>query len=128
MSSKQEKLQQRKDESAAKEVISWVITLALAVVAALFVKNYVIINANIPSGSMENTIMTGDRLFGFRLAYRDKSPERGDIIIFKFPDDETENYVKRVIGLPGEKVEILDSKVYIDGSEIPLQEDYLKEE
>ena len=88
MSSKQEKLQQRKDESAAKEVISWVITLALAVVAALFVKNYVIINANIPSGSMENTIMTGDRLFGFRLAYRDKSPERGDIIIFKFPDDE----------------------------------------
>lgn len=128
MSSNQEKLQQRKDESAAKEVISWVITLALAVVAALFVKNYVIINANIPSGSMENTIMTGDRLFGFRLAYREKSPQRGDIIIFKFPDDETENYVKRVIGLPGETVEILDSKIYIDGSETPLKEDYLKEE
>ena len=128
MSSEQEKLQKRKEESAVKEVLSWIITLALAVVAALFVKNYVLINANIPSGSMENTIMTGDRLFGYRLAYRQKDPERGDIIIFKFPDDETENYVKRVIGLPGEKVEIKDAKIYIDGSEIPLQEDYLKEE
>lgn len=128
MSSEQEKLQKRKDESAVREMISWIITLALAVVAALFVKNYVIINANIPSGSMENTIMTGDRLFGFRLAYRNSSPERGDIIIFKFPDDETENYVKRVIGLPGETVEIEDAKIYIDGSEVPLQEDYLKEE
>ena len=118
----------REEESAVKEVLSWVITIALAVVAALFIKNYVIINANIPSGSMENTIMTGDRLFGYRLAYRKNLPERGDIIIFRFPDDETENYVKRVIGLPGEKVEIHDAKIYIDGSQIPLEEQYLKEE
>ncbi len=118
----------RKEESAVKEVLSWIITIALAVVAALFIKNYVIINANIPSGSMENTIMTGDRLFGNRLAYARKSPERGDIMIFKFPDDETENYVKRVIGLPGETVEINDAKIYINGSQVPLEEDYLKEE
>ena len=91
MLSQEEKLKKRKDQSAAKELISWAITLVFAVVAALFVKNYVIINANIPSGSMENTIMTGDRLFGFRLSYRKKNPERGDIIIFKYPDDETEN-------------------------------------
>ena len=71
----------REEESAVKEVLSWVITIALAVVAALFIKNYVIINANIPSGSMENTIMTGDRLFGNRLAYVRKSPARGDIMI-----------------------------------------------
>ena len=117
----------REEESAVKEVISWIITIALAVVAALFIKNYVIINANIPSGSMENTIMTGDRLFGYRLAYNRKSPERGDIMIFKFPDDETENYVKRVIGLPGETVEIKDAQIYIDGSAVPLEENYLKE-
>ena len=116
----------RKEESAVKEVLSWIITIALAVVAALFIKNYVIINANIPSGSMENTIMTGDRLFGNRLAYARKSPERGDIMIFKFPDDETENYVKRVIGLPGETVEINDAKIYINGSQVPLEENYLK--
>ena len=93
--SEESAVQKKKEESAVKEVLSWVITIALAVVAALFIKSFVIINANIPSGSMENTIMTGDRLFGNRLAYAKKEPERGDIIIFKFPDDEAENYVKR---------------------------------
>lgn len=122
------KKKREEEESAVKEVISWIITIVLAVVAALFIKNYIIINANIPSGSMENTIMTGDRLFGFRLAYKEKDPERGDIIIFKFPDDETENYVKRVIGLPGEKVVIAEGKIYINDSSVPLEEDYLKEE
>lgn len=118
----------QKEESTIKEVLSWVITIALAVVAALFIKNYVIINANIPSGSMENTIMTGDRLFGNRLAYNGKDPSRGDIVIFKYPDNEEENYVKRVIGLPGETVEIRDAQIFINGSEEPLKEDYLKEE
>lgn len=122
------KQKRKEEESAVKEAISWFITIALAVVAALFIKNYIIINANIPSGSMENTIMTGDRLFGNRLAYSRKSPERGDIVIFKFPDDETENYVKRIIGLPGESVFIDGARIYINGSETPLEEDYLKEE
>ncbi len=121
MSEENVKLKRREEESAVKEVISWVITIALAVVAALFIKNYVIINANIPSGSMENTIMTDDRLFGYRLAYNRSSPERGDIVIFKFPDNEEENYVKRVIGLPGELVVIQDAKIYINGSETPLE-------
>ena len=107
------------EESTVKEVISWVITIVLAVAAALVIKNYVIINANIPSGSMENTIMTDDRLFGNRLAYnKNKTPQRGDIIIFKFPDDESENFIKRVIGLPGETVVIEDAKIYIDAVEI----------
>lgn len=129
MSVEEAKEKRQKEESAVKEVISWVITIVIAIVAALFIKNYVIINANIPSGSMENTIMTGDRLFGFRLAYNEeKTPQRGDIIIFKFPDDETKNYVKRVIGLPGEVVTIREAKVYIDGSMVPLEENYLKEE
>lgn len=125
---KEKKLAKEKEQSSVKEMISWLITIAFAVVAALFIKNYVIVNANIPSGSMENTIMTGDRLFGNRLAYYMKSPERGDIIIFKNPDDETENYIKRVIGLPGETVEIRDAKIYINGSQNPLEETYIKEE
>lgn len=114
--------------SVIREIISWLITIGVAVIAALLIKNYLIINANIPSGSMENTIMTGDRLFGNRLAYLKSEPKRGDIIIFKYPDDETEKYVKRVIGLPGETVEIKDAKIYIDDSPVPLEEDYLKEE
>lgn len=72
--------------------------------------------------------MPGDDLFGFRLAYQFSEPKRGDIIIFKYPDDEEEKYVKRIIGLPGETVRISNAKVYIDDSETPLQEEYLKDE
>lgn len=111
-----------------REVFSWLASFAFALLVALFIKNFVIINADVPTGSMENTIMPGDRLIGNRLAYLKEGPKRGDVVIFRYPDDEEELYVKRVIGLPGETVVIEDAKVYIDGNEEPLAEDYLKEE
>lgn len=114
--------------SALREIISWVLYFAVAIIAALLIKNYLIINANVPTGSMENTIMPGNRLIGNRLAYINSEPERGDIVIFKYPDNETETYVKRVIGLPGETVTIENAKIYIDGADEPLEEAYLKEE
>lgn len=117
-----------KKSGTATEIISWILTFLCAVVVALFLKNYIIINATVPTGSMENTILPGDDLLGFRLAYSHSDPKRGDIIIFAFPDDESKKYVKRVIGLPGETVEITQGKVYIDGSETPLEEPYLKEQ
>ena len=121
---------EKKEEphSALRELLSWVLTFALAIGAAFLIKNYLIINADVPTGSMENTIMPGDRLIGNRLAFLKDTPERGDVVIFHYPDDEEELYVKRVIGLPGEEVRIDDGKIYIDGSETPLEEDYLKEE
>ena len=76
---------------------------------------------------MEYTIMTGDRIFGNRLAYINKDPQRFDIVIFKYPDDETQLFIKRVIGLPGETVEIRDGKVYIDGAETPLDDSFTPE-
>lgn len=115
-------------QSVVKEILSWVIPFASALVVALLLKNYVIINADIPTGSMENTIMPGNRLIGSRLSYLRDGPERGDIVIFRYPDNEEELYVKRVIGLPGETVDIRDGHIYIGGSEVPLTEDYLKEE
>ena len=66
-----------------REIGSFVGPFVLAFLVAFFLKEYIIINADIPSGSMENTIMTGDRLLGNRLAYLFGEPERGDIIIFK---------------------------------------------
>ena len=84
--------------------------------------------------------MVKDRLFGFRLAYginlnlfgyeiseKFKDPERFDIVIFKYPDDESRLFIKRVIGLPGEVVEIKDGKVYIDGSPTPLDDSFIPE-
>lgn len=111
-----------------KEVISFATTLLIAMAVVFVLKNYIIINANVPTGSMENTIMPGDNILGFRLAYLQEEPERGDVIFFPFPDDETQKYVKRIIGLPGETVTIMDGKIYIDGATEPLEEPYLKEE
>lgn len=111
-----------------KEIRSWIITLGITFVCIFVLKNFVIINAMVPTGSMENTIMPDDQLFGNRLAYMFDEPARGDIIFFYFPDDETQKYVKRIIGLPGETVTIKDAKIYINGSKEPLEEDYLKEE
>ncbi|MCR5666326.1 MAG: signal peptidase I [Eubacterium sp.] len=111
-----------------KEVISWIRLIAIVVVVVVVVKQFVIVNAIVPTGSMENTIMPDDRLIGFRLAYKIGDPQRYDIAIFKYPVDESQVYIKRIIGLPGEKVTIEDGKIYIDDSEEPLDEPYLKEE
>lgn len=114
-----------KKSSFTRELISWIILIVSAVTIALLVNTVVLANTEVPTTSMANTIQAGDRLFGFRLAYMFSEPERGDIIIFKYPDNEDENYIKRIIGLPGDKVEIIKGVVYINGEE--LVEDYLKE-
>lgn len=110
-------------------------------IIAILLNGLILINAEIPSESMENTVMTGDRIIGNRLAYginlnafgikytkKMKDPERFDIIIFRYPDNENLLFIKRVIGLPGETVEIKDGKVYIDGSDTPLDDSFVAEE
>lgn len=109
-----------------KELLSFLVTMAVAVIIVTLLKEFVIINAFIPSGSMEYTINPNDRLVGNRLAYLLSEPERGDIVIFQYPDDESQLFVKRIIGLPGETVTIDEARIYVDGE--LLEEDYLKEE
>lgn len=137
----EEKHEEEKKESIGQVVWEYV-KMILIVVVIVFVVDYVVlINAQIPSQSMETTVMKGDRLFGNRLAYginlrifgnsvvskKYKDPERFDVIIFHYPDDESQLFIKRLIGLPGETVEIRDGKVYIDGSEEPLDDSFVPE-
>lgn len=110
------------------EIISWIQILVTAACIAFVLNTFIIANSKVPSGSMENTIMTNDRVIGFRFSYWFSDPKEGDIAIFRFPDDESIYYVKRVIGLPGDTIDITDGKVYKNGSETPLDEPYLKEE
>lgn len=112
--------------SLKREIIEWVIVIEVAIVLAVIINLVFVVNAVIPSASMEPTIMTNDRIFGNRLAYVNKDPARGDIVIFRFPDDEKQLYIKRIIGEPGDVVEIRDGLVYINGSEEPLDEPYVK--
>lgn len=110
-----------------KELWSWVETIALAVVFAFIITTFIIVNAKVPSGSMETTVMTGDRLIANRLSYVFDKPQRYDIVVFKFPDDESKLYIKRIIGLPGETVNIRNGEVYINDSTEPLRSDFLHE-
>ena len=120
-------MSEEKKASIKAEVFSWVKVIVSAIIIALLVDFFIIANAVVPTGSMETTIPAGSRIMGLRLYYDFKEPERGDIVIFKYPDDESKLFIKRVIGLPGEKVQIKDGKVYINDSEIPLDDSFVPE-
>lgn len=112
------------------EILSYIKIMVAAFVIAFLCNTFVIVNAQVPTGSMRDTILEGDRLIGFRFSYIFSDPQRGDIIIFKFPDNEEETYVKRVIGIPGDIVEIMKdyngvTHVYVNGE--MLDEPYLRE-
>lgn len=121
-------IEEKKKKGFFREVIDFVIPIILAVAIALVLKNCVIANAKVPTGSMLNTIQEGDRIIASRLAYINDDPERYDIIIFHFPDDESQYFVKRVIGLPGETVNIVNGIVYVtktDGTTIQLDDSFV---
>lgn len=103
----------------------WIETIAVAVILAFVIRTFLIQPFYIPSGSMEPTLQVGDKIIVNKLTNRFKDPERGQIVVFKYPYDTSQDFVKRIIGLPGETIEIRDSQVYINGQ--PLEEDYLPE-
>lgn len=116
-----------KDEeetSFLRELCSWVMIFAGAFIVAYILSNFVIVNAKVPTGSMISTININDKVMGFRLSYKFSDPKRGDIVMFNAPDKENTIYIKRIIGLPGDKIVIEDNKVYINGKE--LKENYIK--
>lgn len=120
--------EKKEKPSLLRELFSWLEIIVVAVVVSLVLTRVVLVNAMVPSSSMENLISPGDRLFGNRLTYKFSDPERFDVVIFKYPVDEEENYIKRIIGLPGETVTIENAKIYINDEETPLKENYLPEE
>lgn len=104
---------EEKEPSKLKSTVDFLLPIIIAVVIALLLKTFVFANAIVPTGSMTSTINAKDRIIASRLAYIKDDPQRYDIIIFKFPDDENTAYVKRIIGLPGETVSISNGIAYI---------------
>ena len=108
-------------------VREYVEAIGIAILLALFIRTFVIQAFKIPSGSMLPTLKIGDHLlvskfsYGVRLPFTGsllvpwKSPERGDVIVFKFPKDRSVDYIKRVVGLPGDTVTLKDKRLYING-------------
>ncbi|MDO4541829.1 MAG: signal peptidase I [Bacillota bacterium] len=104
-----------------------VVTLLIAFVIAMVLKCFIVDSCKILSDSMVPTLNKGDRVLISRISYIIGEPKRGDVIIFEPPAevDEGVDFIKRVIGLPGETVEVRDGVVYINNE--PLSEDYISE-
>src|SRR5215831_4062616 len=110
-------------------------SFCIAVILALFIRTFVVQAFKIPTGSMENNLLIGDHLLVNKMIYAPTvSPvdravlpvgtiKRGDVIVFKYPEEPERDFIKRVIGLPGETLELKDKKVYINGK--PLDEPYV---
>jgi len=110
------------EKSLVREVIE---TIVLALVLAFALRTFVIQAFYIPSGSMENTLLPGDMILVNKFLYYFSDIKRGDIIVFQYPNDPSKDYIKRVIGLPGDSVELKNGDVYINGK--LLEEKYTKE-
>ncbi len=104
--------------------------ILIAVVLALFIRTFVVQAFKIPSGSMLETLQIGDHIlvnkfiYGTHIPFTDlvilpvREPERGDIVVFKYPMDEKRDFIKRLIGLPGDTIEIKNKIVYVNGKRL----------
>ncbi len=103
-------------------------TAIVALVAAILLRFFVVSAYKVNSGSMEGSLYEGDYIFVNKLAYEfENEPKPGDIIVFKYPNNPTKDFIKRVIALPGQTVQIADKVVYIDGevASIPIHSKHI---
>ncbi len=107
----------------AKEILEWALTIIIPVVAALLIHQYLFTFARVDGTSMLDTLHENNIMGVSRLHYRLNEPQRGEIITCNYPEDGNKLFVKRILGLPGETIEIREGTVYIDGE--PIAETYL---
>jgi len=121
------------DEKQKSELREWVITLVWASVIAVIIRSFLFQPFNIPSGSMKPTLLVGDYLFVSKYSYGysrhslpfspdlgagrvwESPPQRGDVVVFKLPGDNRTDYIKRLIGLPGDEIMVIDGLLHING-------------
>jgi len=106
--------------SSYRGIIEWIVVIVCAVLLAFLIRQFLIQAFWIPSPSMNDTLVEGDRILVNKINYRFSEIERTDVIVFRNPnpDDENKELVKRVIGLPGETVELVNGEVFIDGESL----------
>jgi len=112
----------------------WIEPFLIAAVVALFIRQFVVEAFKIPSGSMIPTLLIGDHLlvnkfiYGPRIPFTDtrfftwEQPKRGDVIVFKYPENESKDFIKRVVGLPGDKIEIKDGVLFVNDQPVKVKE------
>lgn len=117
-----------KEEPSKKSVLlEYTKSIVLALALALFIRAFIVQTYKIPSGSMEDTLAVGDHImvnkfiFGAKVPFTDRhivgmrEPARGDVVVFEYPEDPSLDFIKRVIGTPGDRIQIVNKQVYVNG-------------
>lgn len=109
-------------KSILKELLGWIIYILIIIGLTWLVVTFVGQRTGVSGSSMETTLSDGDQLIVDKISYRFRDPKRYDIVVFPYRYEENTYYIKRIIGMPGETIQIVDGYVYIDGE--PLEEHY----
>lgn len=109
----------------SEEVKDWIVSILIAVVLAFFIRYFIVELYMVEGPSMRPTLVSGERLVVNKFLYRFKSPERGEVVVFRYPRDPSRDFIKRVIGVPGDTIEIQDGQVILNGQ--VLDEPYIFE-
>jgi signal peptidase I len=98
-----------------KRALEYVAIVAVAVLVALAIQSWLLKPYRIPSESMVPTLRPGDRVLVNRVTYHLRDPERGDVIVFHYPEDPAVVFIKRVVGVPGDVLEVRNGRLYVNG-------------
>ena len=112
---REKRSRQKKQKTVLKEILGWIIYILIVIGATFLIVNYVGQRTKVSGPSMETTLHDGDNLIVDKISYRFRDPERFDIIVFPYQYAEETFYIKRIIGLPGDIVQIIDGYVYLNG-------------
>lgn len=105
----------KEEQGVFRELLGWIMYILIIVALTYLIITYVGQRTSVKGQSMETTLQNGDQLIVEKLSYRFHDPERFDIIVFPYQYEEDTYYIKRIIGLPGETVQVKDGYVYING-------------
>jgi signal peptidase I len=105
------------------EAVEWIKSIVTAIIIAVFIKTFIFNTTYVLGNSMYPTLHEKDRLFALKFPLYFGGPHRGDVVVLEAPDSTDKDYIKRVIGIEGDKVEIIDGKVYLNDE--LLKEDYI---
>ncbi len=98
-------------------------SLAVALILALIIRTFIVQSFHIPSGSMIPTLLIGDFILVDKVTYHFRPPERGDVVVFHFPLNESVYYIKRIVGVPGDRIQVKNGILYVNGK--PCKYKYL---